>query len=305
MKRCGVKGKYAPKCGALWGVYSLTDGDPEQSARRLESQVGRTFDIVLNYHDFSSSLVQGQFPNHYERSLGRDHLLFIDWQARVSATNRNLSYRAIAKGQYDRYVVAAAKRVKAYKRRVIIGFDPEFDSYPDKGTPAQYAAAFRHIHHVFAVHKVTNAAWAWVSTGYIGGGNGARILRGYPGNRYVNWVGWDPYNFYRCNGTGWRTFAQKVAPTYRWMKSHHHGNKPFLLSEYGTQYDADNPTRSKQWYAGIPTALRSMPNLKALIRFDAQGYFGSRKCNFFIKNGPGSLQSFASAGKAVRANLKR
>jgi hypothetical protein len=304
-KKCGVQGKYAPKCGALWGVYSLQNGDPEQSVRRLESQVGRKFDLVLNYHDFSNSLVQGQFPNRFEKKLGPDHTLFIDWQARVSSSNKNLSYRAIAKWKYDSYVKAAAKRIKAYKRPVILGFDPEFDSFPSKGTPAQYAAAFRHIHNVFKLAKVTNVAWAWVSTGYVGGGNGAKILKGYPGNAYVDWVGWDPYNFYRCNGTSWKTFSQKVTPTYNWMKAHGHGNKPFLLSEYGTQYDSGNQARSKAWHTQIPATLKKLPNLKGLIRFDAQGYFRSKKCDFFIKNGPGSLAAFSSAGKAVRAGLTR
>jgi beta-mannanase len=303
-KTCGVAGKFAPKCGAYWGVYSVQNGNPEQSITRLESQVGRKFDITSRYHDFSNHQLQGQFPDQYERRLGQTRRLFFSWQARVSDTNKNISWRAIANGSYDKFVNSAATRVKAYKRPVFIAFDAEFDAQKNKGTMADYVAAYRHIFNVFKAHAVTNVAWAWVSTGYVGGGNGARILKGYPGDAYVNWVGWDPYNFYRCNGTGWKTFAQKVTPTYNWMKAHGHGNKPFLLSEYGTQYDKSNAARSKAWHSAIPGALKSLPNLKALVRFDANGYFGAKKCNFYIKNGTGSLTSFAQAGRAVKTELQ-
>jgi glycosyl hydrolase family 26 len=302
---CGAMAKYAPKCGALWGVYTLQDGNPEQSIRRLESKVGRKFDLTSRFHDFSDSLTQGQFPDVYERRVGPGSRLFISWQARVSSTNKDLQWRAIANGSYDRFVNSAATRVKAYGQPVFIAFDAEFDTNPNKGTPADYVAAYRHVFNVFKAKGVTNVAWAWVTSGYTGAGNGAKILQGYPGDAYVDWVGYDPYNFYRCNGTGWKTFGEKVTPTYNWLISHGLGKKPFLLSEYGTQYDTANPARSKAWHSGIPAALKNLPNLKALIRFDANGYFGSKKCNFYIKNGgTASLNDFAAGGRGVKAALQ-
>lgn len=304
---CGAMAKYAPKCGALWGVYTLQDGNPEQSIRRLEAKVGRKFDLTLRYHDFSDSLNQGQFPDAYERKVGPGSRLFFSWQARVSATNKNLQWRAIANGTYDRFITSAATRVKAYGQPVFIAFDPEFDTgtSSNKGTPADYVAAYRHVFNVFKAKAVTNVAWAWVTSGYTGAGNGDKIMKGYPGDAYVDWVGYDPYNFYRCNGTAWKTFAEKVTPTYNWLISKGLGKKPFLLSEYGTQYDTANAARSNAWHAAIPSALKSLPNLKALVRFDANGFFGAKKCNMYIRNGgTASLNSFASAGKGVQAALQ-
>src|ERR1700712_2305579 len=242
---CGASGKFAPKCGALWGVYTLQDGNAEQSIRRLESKVGRKFDITSRFHDFSDSMNQGQFPDSHERAVGPGSRLFISWQARVSSSNRDIQWSAIANGSYDKYINSAAARVKAYKNPVFIAFDAEFDTNDNKGTPAQYVAAYRHVWNVFKAKGFTNVAWAWVTSGYTGAGNGAQILKGYPGDAYVDWVGFDPYNFYRCNGTAWKTFAEKVTPTYDWLVAHGLGKKPFLLSEYGTQYDSGNPARSK------------------------------------------------------------
>ena len=300
---CGAMAKYAPRCGTLWGVYTLQNGNPEQSVRRLETEVGRKFDLTLRYHDFSDHQHQGNFPDYYERRLGADHTLFLSWQARVSDTNRNISWRAIANGYYDRFINRAATQVKAHARPVFIAFDPEFDTHTTKGTMADYVAAYRRVVNKFRGYGVTNVAWAWVSSGYLGAGNDAKIQAGYPGDSYVDWVGWDPFNFYRCNGTTWKTFGPKVTPTYNWMKANGHGDKPFLLSEYGTQYGSS--TLTKQWYDGIPGALRSLPNLKAMVRFDSNGTFRSTKCGFYIKNGYGALPAFAQAGKAVQAGLVR
>ena len=142
---CGVAGKYAPRCGALWGVYTLQNGNPETAVTRLESQVGRKFDLTLRYHDFSTHQRQGLFPDIYERRLGQTRTLFMSWQARVSDTNKNLSWRAIANGSYDRYINSAATRMKAFDRPVFIAFDAEFDTHKTKGTIADYVAAYRRV----------------------------------------------------------------------------------------------------------------------------------------------------------------
>lgn len=115
-------------------------------------------------------------------------------------------------------------------------------------------------------------------------------------------MGYDPYNFYKCNGSSWRTFEQTIAPTYNWFVSKGLGKKPFLLSEYGTQYDSANPAASTQWYDGIPATLRRYPNLKALIRFDGDGVVNSgAHCGMWINNGPRMLDAFSSAGRNTNA----
>lgn len=294
---CGAQGKYAPSCGALWGVYTLAGSDPVAALRALERKVGRTFDVTQRFHDFSDHVHLGQFPDRYEQVVGSDRILFLSWQARVTTTGQSLAWRDIADGLYDQaQVLPAAQRLKAWGRPVIVAFDPEFDNQ-DRGTMSDYVAAYRHVHDVFASQGVTNVAWAWVSTGYLGADNGNRIRRGYPGDQYVDWVGYDPYNFYRCNSSEWKSFEETIAPMYEWLTTMGMDDKPFLLSEYGTQYDPDDSERSQQWHTSIPSVLRRYPNLKALIRFDAVGRFGSSKCYLQIDNGSGMLESFAGAGR--------
>lgn len=302
---CGAQARLAPSCGALWGVYTLQGADASRSVIDLESKVGRQFDISLRYHDFSDTY-PGRFPDSHEQLLGQSRLLFLSWQARVSSTNQSLRWIDIARGAYDqKFVTTAAQRVKAYGKTIFIAFDPEFDSGPNtRGTPEEYVAAYRHIHDVFRQQGAMNVVWVWVSTGYTGAGNDQKILRGYPGDRYVDWVGYDPYNFYRCNKTGWKTFETTVSGGYNWLMSQGFGDKPFILSEYGTQFDSANVARSAEWNSSIPQVLPRYPNLKGLIRFDANGLFGSTGCNMFINNGSGMLNAFKAAGQSSYLNAR-
>jgi beta-mannanase len=279
-------------------VYTLQGTSPVTAVTDLESEVGRRFDLTLRYHDFSTHPTLGVFPDASERTLGTNRTLFMSWQARVGSTNTNLKWADIANGSYDSFITSAATRLKAWNRPVIIAFDAEFDNLTSlKGPVSDYVLAYRRIVDMFRAAGVTNVAWAWVPTGYLGAGNDARTLAGYPGDSYVDWVGYDPYNFYKCNNASWKTFEQTIAPTYNWFVSKGLGKKPFLLSEYGTQYDSANPSASTQWYADIPGVLQRYPNLKGLIRFDADGVVNSgAHCNMWIDNGPGMKTAFANAG---------
>jgi hypothetical protein len=298
---CGSQGLFAPTCGALWGIYTLQGADPAAAVTDLETQVGRRFDLTLRYHDFSTHAGLGVFPDSFERTLGTDRTLLMSWQARVGSTNTNIKWAAIANGSYDSYISSAAARLKAWNLPVIIAFDAEFDNLTkSKGPVADYVRAYRRIVDMFRSAGVTNVAWAWVPTGFLRDGNDARMLAGYPGDSYVDWVGYDPYNFYDCTGAAWKTFEQTIEPAYTWLVSSGLGHKPFLLSEYGTQFDPVSPDTSTQWYADIPGVLPRYPNLKALVRYDDDGVVNSgAHCNLWIDNGPGMKDAFGAAGRAL------
>ena len=138
-------------------------------------------------------------------------------------------------------------------------------------------AAARHVHDLFVEQDVTNVQWVWTTTGYLAQGNQAVLRAVYPGDHYVDWVGYDPYNFYRCTGAAWRDFEQTIKGGYAWLVANGYGGKPFMIPEYGTQFDPADPARSTQWYESIPQVLRRYPNLKAVIRWDSEDVSRSRR----------------------------
>jgi beta-mannanase len=220
----------------------------------------------------------------------------------VNSTGQDIRWSEITAGRWDERINAAAGRLKAYGREVIVAFDPEFDRFSQKGTMQEYAAAYRYIWQKFQAAGVTNVVWAWVPTGTLGGGRDKMTMDGYPGSQYVDWVGFDPYNFYTCNNSGWDSFESEIAPEYNFFVSQGLGNKPFFIMEYGTAWNPTNPALATAWHNEIPSVLKRYPNLKGLIRFDANSV--SATCNVSIENGPGMLDSFRQAGLDPYVNTR-
>jgi beta-mannanase len=162
------------------------------------------------------------------------------------------------------------------------------------GTAADYVAMYRHIHDVFAAQGVTNVVWVWTTTGYSGRYSTIRSL--YPGDSYVDWIGYDPYNFDTClNPSGsWRSLQSTIDPMYQWLESNGFGNKPFILPEWGTVTNPNDPSAAGNWYSQAPSVFASHPNIKAAVQWNDS--FGS--CNVYLNSQPGELASYANAGIA-------
>ncbi|MDQ3881393.1 MAG: hypothetical protein M3295_10030 [Chloroflexota bacterium] len=63
----------------------------------------------------------------------------------------------------------------------------------------------------------------------------------YPGDDVIDWIGWDPSNWYLCHNAAWKSFGEKVTPFYNWLLENGHGNKRFMLSEWGSRERPDRP----------------------------------------------------------------
>jgi hypothetical protein len=295
---CTRSALLVPSCGVLWGAYApLASGQTwAQDTTSLESTVGRPFDITYRYHDFSTA-GPGAFPDSSEQALAASgHVLLDDWAARVFSTGVRVQWADIAAGKYDASVVdPEAQRIKAFGKPVMLSFDHEMDRFvgtsgTTSGTAADYVAAYRHIHDEFARLGVTNVIWVWTPTGSSVHFSMYPSL--YPGSSYVDWIGYDPYNFFNCHSAGWKNFTQTVDPMYQWLETNGYGNKPFILPEYGTVPDPNNPAAEADWYSQIPGVLATHPNIKAMVAWDDQ--VGT--CDTRLTTSPGELNAFTAVG---------
>ncbi|WP_328538389.1 glycoside hydrolase family 26 protein [Streptomyces sp. NBC_00344] len=304
---CAPTAALVPPCGAWWGAYVpyAKDGSLTRPVHAFEKRIGRRLDLLYTYHDMSRGRLDGQLLTPQEQELGRDRLLMLAWESTVwrephhaHYTEDQLGWRNIADGTYDEDIIdPGAERIKAYGKRVFFSFDQEADARISEGagTPAQYVAAYRHIHDRFERLGVDNVVWVWTVSGYLGQGNDAVIKSLYPGDGYVDWIGMDQYNYYLCHRTtDWNGFAQSQRPAYDWLRSHVSGEKPVMMAEFATAPDPGDPARQRDWYTGIPSALRSMPGAKALVQWDRA--VPGKDCDLTVDSGPG-LDGYRQAGR--------
>lgn len=260
-----------PRCGAWFGAYVRHNKpDLEQKVLAYEQRIGRTLDIVYAYHDMSLGSQEGQLLTDQEQRVGKDRMLLLSWESKWwnGTPAQQPSWKRIAEGALDRGVIdVQARRIKAYGKPLFLSFDLEMDTRtPANGTPAEYVAAYRHIHERFRELGVTNAVWTWIITGYTG--HSELFTQLYPGDAYVDWIGYNQYNYYRCHKARWQSFEQTRATSHDWIREHLSKDKPLMLSEFGTADDPSEPEAQAQWYAQVPRVMKELDGVRAALQWN-------------------------------------
>lgn len=277
-EKCRPTALLEPPCGAWFGAFVPHErADLEEKVEAYERRVGRKLDIVYTYHDMSvpeGARREGQLLTPEEQRVGEDRMLLLSWESKWwgGTKGQQPTWKEIAAGELDASVIdVQARRIKDYGERtgkkVFLSFDLEMDTRtPDNGTPAEYVKAYRHIHDRFRELGVDNVVWTWIITGYL---NHADLFeRMYPGDAYVDWIGYNQYNYYRCHDTDWLTFAQTQRATHGWIRKNLSDEKPLMLSEFGTAADARRPERQAEWYAQVPGVLKGLEGVGAALQWN-------------------------------------
>jgi hypothetical protein len=259
----------APADGAIFGAW--TSPNTGFTVDEREAQLGRRYAIVHRYHGWGEV-----FPSAREVTWAQGgRTLFFALKSRVYGGSV-VPWAQIASGAQDAVIDAMAGRVRALGRPVLMDFmhepeewGPVSSSMGYMGTAAEFVAAYRHVVRRFRAVGATNVSWVWTTMGYSGYRSAYPSL--YPGDDVVDWIGWDPYNWYSCHNSAWKSFAEKVSGFYGWLMANGHADKPFLLSEYGSREHDLDPFAKARWFRDAAASLKagSFPNLKALVYFDS------------------------------------
>ncbi|MGI5393386.1 glycosyl hydrolase [Streptomyces sp. CA-251251] len=267
-----------PPCGAWFGAFVPHDkSDLAEKVHAYEQKVGRGLDIVYTYHDMSAvteTRLEGQLLTEQEQRVGADRMLLLSWESKWWGGTREQqpTWKQIAAGELDDTVIdVQARRIAEYGQRtgkkVFLSFDLEMDTRtPDNGTPADYVRAHRHIHDRFRELGVDNVVWTWIITGYLD--HADLFERMYPGDEYVDWIGYNQYNYYLCHRADWLSFAQTQHATHDWIRAHLTDDKPLMLSEFGSASDPKRPDRQADWYAQVPRVLKDLEGVKAALQWN-------------------------------------
>ena len=231
----------------LVGAY---DGDFPRSfagLAELEKALHYKFPLVSFYNAWGDRPDQ-QFPRRMIETITKmGSVPIITWEPWIVdfdpsiRTNLPLleereyaTLRAIAKGDYDFYVVQWAKEAAAFGKPMFVRFAHEMnDPYrypwgPQNGNrPDDFVAAWIHVHTIFEKMGATNVLWVWsphVSMPWI--------EYYYPGDEYVDWIGIGVLNYGDvASWSRWWSFHQILNKAYPTLTSI---DKPIMISELGS-----------------------------------------------------------------------
>src|SRR3954451_1391933 len=174
------------------------------------------------------------------------------------------SLQAIAAGQFDAYLSAQGKALAAVGAPVAVRFAHEMNGswYPwgqgvNGNTPADYVAAYRHVHDVITAAGATNVAWVWSPITVISRPN-VPLAPLYPGDGYVDWLG---LSVYFSSPTA--TYAADIPSTLReldWIAP----AKPLYVTETSVLPGPNRPAMIHD----LITGLLTIPNLVGLTWFN-------------------------------------
>ena len=299
-------------CTVQWGMYDTnTPWDPNETAiKNLDAAVNRHSSIVhwfaqwgdagsgdfsanqpwmlSNVRAYSSVGVMGSTP-------------FITWEpwgpAPYTAGNNTFPLQQIAAGTFDPYIDSWANGLHTYGGAVLLDFGHEMDGnwYPwgygvNGNTPADFIAAYRHIHDRFALAAATNVQFVW--TADIWNPAGIDPTAFYPGDAYVDRMAIDVFNWGAAGG-GWASLSQGLEATHVYSRLTALSSRPLMLGEWAsTEATPSDPAGASksQWILDAAQAIGT-----TYTRITAVVWFNWAGSPFALDSSPASLSAANSA----------
>ena len=245
------------------------------------------------------------------------------WDYSFGPNQPEFSLKNIAQGDvkgfggqtFDAFLTKWARDAKAWGHPFFLRFDWEMNGwwqFPwgtalnprtqvsiNNNTPADYVAAWRHVHDVFVREGATNVTWVWCPN--ISGGQTIPMAQLYPGDAYVDWTCLDGYN---KDFTHWLTFNKVFGgdKTYGLKNSYAEvtavaPNKPLMLGEFASdEWGPDNGSGSSKAAWVIDALKTQIPNnfplIKAILWFN---WNSDTNSSYVVESTSVAQQAFADA----------
>lgn len=205
-----------------WGVFP---GGEIKDFINLQKHLNSSPDFIPLFIHWGN---ESHFPSSQLSSYPeiKKQTLVIYWEAMDynhphPASDSRFSYDAILAGKWNKYLDEFAQSVKDYDAPVIIIPFEEMNGewYPwsvtqNHNTPQKHVAAFRYLRQFFA--DVPKAKFAWVvNNDNVPDISQNQPLTYFPGDKYVDYVGINGFNF----DNPWQTPAEIFAPRLADLKT--------------------------------------------------------------------------------------
>jgi beta-mannanase len=265
-----------------WGVYA---GGEVNEAIEVQRTVGRKPDYLPtfvhwgNNSDFPSKMAEYAY-------LQRQTLVIyweaMDYNAENPETDGRFSYGEILTGKFDGYLETFAGVAAKYGRPIILIPFEEMNGnwYPwavtlNGNTPQKHIDAYRYVRRFF--DKATNVKFGWaINNDSIPDTQDSEPLTYYPGDKYVDYVGVNGFNF----GDPWQSWTEVFDDSLKKLATL---NKPIIIFSMASGTD----TKKEKWITTAGEEISSYDKLEGWIWFNQK-----KEQDWRIWSDPRSLRAF-------------
>jgi len=216
----------------------------------------------------------------------------VTWEAWDNSVGAPLT--DIVGGTYDAMITARAQSAKSFGQKFFLRWGHEMNGnwYPWDGAnngasqaaTATFIAAYRHIHDLFVAAGATNALWVFCpNVNSVPNDSWNQWQNYYPGDPYVDWMGFDGYNWGTVQTTSsWQTFPTIAGMIYASIAAK---GKPIMIPETAS---AEQGGDKSAWIGGILPALQAtFPGIKAFVWFQM-----NKETDWRIDSSPAAKAAF-------------
>lgn len=195
-----------------------------------------------------------------------------------------VTMQQIAAGASDDYVNRFAASVRSLNLPIALSFGHEMngDWYPwgtKQTAAADFVAAWRHVHDLFAKVGATNVIWIWDPNDIYPVPN-IQLQPLYPGDQYVDWIGVTGY--WTVNGP--HTYSSLFLPTLLDIRKF--TAKPFIIAETGVQSGSNQVSSVNALFNAVATH----DDILGFVWYDY-----NRQGDWRLENRPAVQAAFKSA----------
>jgi hypothetical protein len=260
----GASDLLVPVQGALLGAFVGTG-----TIAQLETTLGRKLAISHNFYGWTDD-----WTGWVRSTAQAGYIPLITWEAWTNGST-GIPLDDIINGAHDTMIRSRVQASMAIGQKFFLRWGHEMNGnwYPWDGyhnganaaASAKYVAAFRHIHDLFTTAGARNVLWVFSpNVDSVPGDDWNQWANYYPGDAYVDWMGFDGYNWGTVmTASTWRTFASMTSTIYAGLAAK---GKPIMIPETAS---AEQGGDKAAWIAAILPALKgSFPSIRALVWFD-------------------------------------
>jgi Glycosyl hydrolase family 26 len=275
-----------PTKGVLVGLAA-----PPRQIRKRQHFIGRRLDIE---HQFWGAC---SFPTSAVQAIAsRRHIPMISW---VPAGPQTFSLDQIDNGEADECFRSFGAGLAAWDHRLFLRIYWEFngDWMPWAGTGSLFISAWRRTVTVLRSVGVRKASFVWAPN------SGPCCFESYPGDRYVDWVAADAYNWnspdawcWPATHPGWCQFREIFGGTSDNVEHVLGPRKPFMVAETGSR--EGSPGRKGRWFRRARDAIKArFPHMHALVYMDYDFSGNGECCNWRLDSSRSSLRGFRALAR--------